>query len=305
VRDWCCGTVTGIIGRTIEFPADTVKVRLQAAGSPYAGTWDCVSRTWRQHGVAGFYNGASVAYATASFTMALSFATFGAVSKQYRAHVMPPLPQASSLHGREDTRPLPISGLALSGGIAGGITSLAHAPIEFTKVRMQAQPRCPLTQRGLLYDGVADCWRKCIAAHGWFVPFASYRAAMTTAVPGVAAWYTMHGVVVRRFGDDPAARPWYASLAGGGAAGVGYWSAIFPLDTVKTRMQSDATFGRRGIRAAIVTIVREGGVRALYKGYCVTAARALPSSAVTFGVMDWLRRTWDKVEANMNNRVMV
>ena len=46
--------------------------------------------------------------------------------------------------------------------------------------------------------------------------------------------------------DEKTKTPWSVALAAGGAAGTAVDVALFPLDTIKTRLQSDAGFLRYG-----------------------------------------------------------
>ena len=62
-KDIVFGSVAGIIGKVIEYPFDTVKVRLQAQpdGIPlrYSGPLDCFKQSIRQDGFLGLYRGVS------------------------------------------------------------------------------------------------------------------------------------------------------------------------------------------------------------------------------------------------------
>lgn len=63
LKDIVFGSVAGIVGKFIEYPFDTVKVRLQSQpdGVPlrYAGPLDCFAQSWKRDGVAGLYRGIS------------------------------------------------------------------------------------------------------------------------------------------------------------------------------------------------------------------------------------------------------
>lgn len=58
VKDIAFGSAAGIMGKFIEYPFDTVKVRLQSS-SQYAGPVDCFRQGWRQDGFPGLYRGIS------------------------------------------------------------------------------------------------------------------------------------------------------------------------------------------------------------------------------------------------------
>jgi solute carrier family 25 carnitine/acylcarnitine transporter 20/29 len=73
----------------------------------------------------------------------------------------------------------------------------------------------------------------------------------------------------------------------GGLAGEALWIASYPLDVVKSRMQTDG-FGEaqrfKTMRAAFRETWREGGAGAFWRGIGPTLMRALPVSAGTFAV---------------------
>ena len=63
LKDVAFGSVAGIAGKYVEYPFDTVKVRLQSQpdGQPlrYAGPIDCFRQSLRRDGFLGLYRGIS------------------------------------------------------------------------------------------------------------------------------------------------------------------------------------------------------------------------------------------------------
>lgn len=84
-------------------------------------------------------------------------------------------------------------------------------------------------------------------------------------------------------------------LLAGSGAGVAFWTVALPFDTVKSVMQV-AGVGREGRREGmgqvIERLVREGGLRRLFRGWQGAFGRAVPGSAATLAtfdvVKDWL-----------------
>jgi ornithine carrier protein len=62
-KDILFGCIAGIVGKIIEYPFDTVKVRLQSQpdGLPpqYKGPMDCFRQSWKADGIPGLYRGIS------------------------------------------------------------------------------------------------------------------------------------------------------------------------------------------------------------------------------------------------------
>ena len=90
----------------------------------------------------------------------------------------------------------------------------------------------------------------------------------------------------------------------GGIAGIVSKCAVFPLDTVRKRLQVQGpTLGRyvhtdipvysAGILAATKDIIVREGVRGLYKGLGVALLKSGPSAAVTLWVFDGSLQLWE------------
>ena len=60
------------------------------------------------------------------------------------------------------------------------------------------------------------------------------------------------------------------------------WSAIFPFDVVKSRVQADEIGKYNGFLDCAVKSYREEGWRVFTRGLLICAARGFPSAAVTF-----------------------
>ncbi|KEG10525.1 mitochondrial carrier protein [Trypanosoma grayi] len=80
----------------------------------------------------------------------------------------------------------------------------------------------------------------------------------------------------------------------GGCSGVAFWTAFFPADVVKTRVQVDPTFASYRFMEALRQLYLEGGIRALYCGWSLTAVRAFPSNAAIFVTYDLCMRVFRK-----------
>lgn len=73
----------------------------------------------------------------------------------------------------------------------------------------------------------------------------------------------------------------------GGLAGEALWLASYPLDVVKSKMQSDELGDRaryKSMRDCFGQTWRGEGMRGFWKGIGPTLLRALPVSAGTFAV---------------------
>ncbi|XP_058450155.1 S-adenosylmethionine mitochondrial carrier protein homolog [Malaya genurostris] len=70
---------------------------------------------------------------------------------------------------------------------------------------------------------------------------------------------------------------YWSSLISGGVAGLVVDIVLFPIDTIKTRLQSERGF------------IRSGGFRGIYKGLAPAAAGSAPTAALFFCTYDGLK----------------
>lgn len=88
--------------------------------------------------------------------------------------------------------------------------------------------------------------------------------------------------------------PWESAVSGA-FAGISYNLALFPADTVKSAMQTEAELRPRApgqpgptFGGTLRAMYKAGGVKGLYAGCGITVARAVPSSALIFLIYDGL-----------------
>jgi solute carrier family 25 iron transporter 28/37 len=81
-------------------------------------------------------------------------------------------------------------------------------------------------------------------------------------------------------------------MLAGSAAGVAEHVAMFPVDTIKTRMQASPQPGKRlstNVTRVMSSIIRKEGLRGLYSGVGAVAVGAGPSHGVYFVVYEYMK----------------
>jgi hypothetical protein len=68
----------------------------------------------------------------------------------------------------------------------------------------------------------------------------------------------------------------------GACSGATYWTAFFPADTVKSRVQTNVALQSQPFSKIFIDIFRAEGMKGLYRGWSVTVMRAIPSNAFIF-----------------------
>ncbi|KAI9824221.1 MAG: hypothetical protein M1832_002028 [Thelocarpon impressellum] len=304
-KDIAFGSAAGVVGKFIEYPFDTVKVRLQSQpdGVPlrYAGPVDCFRQSFRQDGFLGLYRGISAPLLGAAVETSCLF--FSVTPLVLSAWVLIDNPQyriaqevlQSTMYPASSPLPFPV--LVVCGAASGAFTSLALTPIELIKCQMQVPLKAsqtvpspgPLTLIATVYrhHGFRGFW------HGQL-------GTLIRETGGSAAWFgTYEGasLLLRRMrasGDAaPQPLPLHQQMLAGAAAGVSYNFVFFPADTIKSRMQTEevgpASAGRKSFGTVGRALWRQQGLRGLYQGCGITVLRAAPSSAFIFAIYEGLR----------------
>ncbi|KAK4085421.1 uncharacterized protein Triagg1_411 [Trichoderma aggressivum f. europaeum] len=299
VEDIIYGSVAGIAGKYIEYPFDTVKVRLQSQPDHlplrYTGPLDCFRQSIKSDGLRGLYRGISAPlFGAAAETSSLFL--FESVGRE--------LLYKSSVASRDKEMTLPL--LWLTGAISGVFTSFVLTPIELVKCRIQAPtlsegaPVAPLRPTAVIrevyrHGGIRGFW------HGQL-------GTLIREAGGCSAWFGAKETATKAFyklrvrsatseAEREAIRskplPLWQQAIAGASGGVSYNFLFFPADTIKSRMQTSPVGGahqRRDFWNEGRAIWRHHGLRGLYRGCGVTCARAAPSSAFIFIVYDGLKR---------------
>lgn len=70
------------------------------------------------------------------------------------------------------------------------------------------------------------------------------------------------------------------TIIAGGVGGMCLWTSIFPFDVVKSRIQVESS--RKKMIVILRKVLREEGIRGLYKGLTPTLLRTFPSTGALF-----------------------
>ena len=162
------------------------------------------------------------------------------------------------------------------------------APFERVKVLLQTQGQKVLAPgEKPKYSGGVDVVRQLYKEGGIRSVFRGSAATLARDGPGSAAYFAAYEVIKRKLTPvDPAtgkpsgALSLPAVMVAGGAAGVAMWIPVFPIDTIKSRLQTQE--GNPTVSGVVKGIYRNGGWKAFFPGFGPAIARAVPANAATF-----------------------
>ncbi|KAF2739205.1 mitochondrial carrier [Polyplosphaeria fusca] len=296
VKDIVCGSVAGIVGKYIEYPFDTVKVRLQSQPDHlpllYKGPLDCFKKSLRADGFLGIYRGISAPLVGAAVETSCLFFSYRLAQDAVKATLYPELKSNAD-------RELPYTALLGCGAVSGAFTSVFLTPIELVKCKMQVPQQS--STRISISGTIASIYRH----QGLMGYWHGQLGTLIRETGGSAAWFGGYEGIKLMFkkldsGTTPAKEnelPIYQRLAAGAVAGMSYNFLFFPADTIKSRMQTEdvarLTGGKSTFGAVGRAIWKQHGLGGLYRGCGITVGRSIPSSAFIFTVYEELKKPGD------------
>ena len=294
----------------LEYPFDTVKVRLQSQPLHlpplYTGAVDCFRQSLLIDGIYGLYRGISAPLAGAAIETSSLFFSYRIAQKSLLAVAHKQREDGS----REEE--LSLGGLVACGAASGAFTSLLLTPIELVKCQMQVpSPSSTAVERSRpgIFAVIASVFRHRGLSGFWH----GQLGTLIRETGGSAAWFGSYESVTKFFrqwnvrGSDSQQSaiietqplPIWQQLLGGATAGVSYNFIFFPADTIKSRMQTedvnpvDMTGKGSKKRETFLengkALWKQQGIKGMYRGCGITVARSAPSSAVIFAVYESLK----------------
>ncbi|ODV90991.1 hypothetical protein CANCADRAFT_25702 [Tortispora caseinolytica NRRL Y-17796] len=270
VKDIVCGSIAGMSGKVIEYPFDTVKVRLQSLGNMFSGPLDCFKRTIKNEGFLGLYRGMSSPIIGAGVENAALFVSYSAAKSVISGFTEIGTPQ-----------------LVVCGAFAGVFTSFFITPIELVKCKMQG--RRSLHTQAAVVPGPLEIMKAIYYETGIKGFWRGQMGTLFRECGGSAAWFGAYEYTISLLSKDKAKPSTSDSMIAGAAAGIGYNISLFPADSVKSKMQTDTLASDKPFFRVLKEMYQTGGVRSLYRGCGITVLRAAPSSAIIFSVYESLK----------------
>jgi solute carrier family 25 carnitine/acylcarnitine transporter 20/29 len=183
--------------------------------------------------------------------------------------------------------PFTIGQISTAGAFSALPMTLITAPFERVKVLLQIQGQKQLAPgEKPKYAGGMDVVRQLYKEGGMRSVFRGSAMTLARDAPGSAAYFATYEYVKRSLQPKgPDGKPTgdlslTAIMTAGGAAGVAMWIPVFPVDTIKSRIQSAP--GNPTIGSTISGLYKSGGFKAFFPGMGPAMARAVPANAATF-----------------------
>lgn len=273
------GAAAGFLGKIIEFPFDTVKVRLQS-GHNTNGTLHVITSMLRTEGFFnGFYRGIRAPLAGACVESAVLFSAY-----EYGQ-----LGVKKFTNLKSDS----LSAVCLSGAFSGLVASYVLTPVELVKCKLQvANLNSQFSQ--MSYLGTI---RRIIKKDGPTGLWNGLQSTLLREIVGTAVWFASYEeslkFLQKKFPESDNA----TALVSGATAGFSFNLLTHPVDTIKSNIQTHDMRSSGGSKLTFKLaleglISRPGGIRNLYNGLGITLVRSIPANAVIFYTYLWLKKNY-------------
>jgi solute carrier family 25 (mitochondrial phosphate transporter), member 23/24/25/41 len=279
VASFLAGGVAGAVSRTVVSPLERTKIIFQVQGpgsAAYQGVGPALAKMWREEGWRGFMRGNGTNCIRIVPYSAVQFSSYTI----YKAFL-----QKTAGKSELDTLQ------RLTAGAMAGITSVVVTyPLDIVRTRLSIQTASLVTHSSKKIEHPPGMWsvmKKMYVKEGGFK--ALYRGLIPTTM-GVAPYVglnfavyeSMRSLVTPEGQKDPSAA---GKLFSGAVSGAVAQTITYPFDVLRRRFQvvtmgaGKLGFQYDSVWGAVQSIIKQEGLRGMYKGLSANLLKVAPSMA--------------------------
>jgi solute carrier family 25 phosphate transporter 23/24/25/41 len=281
------GALSGAISRTATAPLERLKILVQVQDIDNrkprysSGVLSSLAKMWKDEGFTGYYKGNGTNCVRIMPSSAVRFYSY----ELYKKHLWGDIPAASL----ENYKRL------LSGALAGiTATSVTH-PLDLARTRLAIQTT------GQKYSGLFGTMLTVVKEEG----VTGLYKGMGTSCLGVAPFVALNFAsseglreLSKKYGYTQGV---FSSLAIGSIGGIIAMTLTYPTELLRRRMMVQGIGGEprlyNSIWDACKKIASTEGYRGFYRGMLVTYYKVIPSTAISWAVMDICARLFNEENA--------
>ncbi|KAJ3330043.1 hypothetical protein HDU76_006539 [Blyttiomyces sp. JEL0837] len=275
------GCASGLINAFVSCPMELVKIRLQNQHDPATATsTSTVSSKSRSSPLS-------------SSASSLHSATKHAIPLTASSHLHPLSPATASAAAAAAVATATVS--TASSTTTTSSSSARAAAFARSTSSMSMSTTSATSSSLTTYHGPVDCCVKIYKQGGIRGFYRGLHATVWRETPSYGAYFASYEIFSHMFTapGQPLDAPSPGLLMAGGLAGIVGWLSTYPIDVVKTRIQSDLTGKPMGLFNTLMHVYRTEGSKALFSGLGATAIRAFPTNAATFYAVTWVKSALD------------
>ena len=270
------GSIAGCVSRTVTAPIERLKTLAQAQnpGQKSISLIQGIKAIYLEGGIKPFFRGNLANCIKIAPETATKFIFFDEVKKVIA----------------KDVGNITIFEKFLAGGMAGSIAQLTVYPLETLKTRLSVSP--PGT-----YRGISDCFYTILKTEGFFKFYKGAGTSIIGIIPYAGVDLSVNSIFkenVSKYYASKKQEPTILSLLMGGMISSSCAMIItYPLNLVRTRLQTSGIPGRKVYRSAIHVVqeaVTQDGLKGLYRGLLPNMLKVLPSTSISYAVYDYVNK---------------
>ena len=279
--DMVSGMAAGSINVLVGLPMDTIKVKMQTFPQDNPTVTKSLLRVARTDGLLrGLYAGAVPSLMANVGENAVLFVAYGQCQSM-----------VARLSGLESSEQMTPVGNAISGSCAAVFSALWLCPTEHIKCQLQVRRELVARNPEMKMIGPYELTSNILKTEGVAGLFRGLKPTWTRELPGYFCFFlgyegtkSLICKVMKYESKEQVTLP--QQLLCGATAGVTFWTGIFPIDSVKSRIQ---VLGKTGsMREVAAGIMREHGLRGFYKGWVPAVLRAFPCTASLLATYEYV-----------------
>jgi len=274
----CGGAVISVIGQ----PFDNVKFRLQT-NTMYKGMIDCFSKMIRVEGISSLFKGLSLTLPNQILFRSSLFLTQGETKKYLLKY------------DHNENNKNKIWHYFAAGSIGWAIGSVIECPFDVVRLQLQKNLMSTIIipnyvpQFTNVYNCINQMWKQ-NKLKTFYMGFSSHIIRNIFAGGIHLGTYDIIREKIANYkGVDTIDIKIHENLFAGALSGVFFWSAIYPLDVIKSNLQSDHINKNerlhRNMFNCATHIYKVGGVKSFYKGLAPCVLRAIPANSLMLYVV--------------------
>lgn len=316
------GAYAGVLSRVVSAPLDLLKIRFQLqtgarADVKYKSLWQAATTIVKEEGLTSLWKGnVSATYLWVTYSM-VQFGTYGVLeewSKEWELKLAatfsndgggPFVSEGGQSNLSKDkihaNRFLHTLVLFLCGAGAAFVSTSATYPFDLMRTQFSLQGTTKL------YSSVPAFITSTFKKQGLTGFYAGLGPSLVGVAPYIGLNFALYDLAKGWIQTDgggkiQSQRPWLDMIkksAAGGFAGTASKLIVYPLDTVKRRMQAgvlrstlEVAEGAPAMRRyrnmvdCVATILKDEGFQGLYRGIGPTLLKSCVSTAVTFAAYE-------------------
>lgn len=283
VYQFAAGAIAGVSEILVMYPLDVVKTRVQlqtgaATGESYNGMVDCFRKIIKNEGFSRLYRGITAPILMEAPKRATKFAANDEWGKVYRNMFgVTQMNQSLSV---------------LTGATAGATESFVVVPFELVKIRLQDKASAGK------YKGMVDCVVKTVRNEGVLTMYQGLESTLWRHILWNAGYFGCIFQVRQMLPkQDTKGGKMTNDLISGAVGGTVGTIVNTPMDVVKSRIQNTPKVAGQIPKynwawPGVVTVFREEGFGALYKGFLPKVLRLGPGGGILLVVFTTVMDTF-------------